>query len=61
MLRIRTYLRIATMAVATINVPYRGTLDVIMDFTDPVMRGTSVFHCHPLNHEDKGMTKVLFE
>jgi suppressor of ftsI len=46
----------------TVNVPYGGTVDVIMDFTDPVIRGTSVFHCHLLNHEDKGMmAKVLFE
>jgi suppressor of ftsI len=46
----------------TVNVPYRGSVDVIMDFTDPVIRGMSVFHCHLLNHEDKGMmAKVLFE
>ncbi len=46
----------------TVNVPYGGSVDVIMDFTDPVIRGVSVFHCHLLNHEDKGMmAKVLFE
>jgi suppressor of ftsI len=46
----------------TVNVPYGGTVDVIMDFTDPVIRGMTVFHCHLLNHEDKGMmAKVLFE
>jgi FtsP/CotA-like multicopper oxidase with cupredoxin domain len=46
----------------TVNVPYRGTVDVIMDFTDPVIKGMSVFHCHLLNHEDKGMmAKILFE
>jgi suppressor of ftsI len=46
----------------TVNVPYRGSVDVIMDFTEPVIRGMSVFHCHLLNHEDKGMmAKVLFE
>jgi suppressor of ftsI len=45
----------------TVNVPYRGSVDVILDFTDPVIKGTSVFHCHLLNHEDKGMmAKVLF-
>jgi FtsP/CotA-like multicopper oxidase with cupredoxin domain len=45
----------------TVNVPYRGTLDVILDFTDPVIEGMSVFHCHLLNHEDKGMmAKILF-
>ncbi len=46
----------------TVNVPYGGSVDVVMDFTDPVIKGMSVFHCHLLNHEDKGMmAKVLFE
>ena len=46
----------------TVNVPYGGSIDVIMDFTDPVIRGMSVFHCHLLNHEDKGMmAKISFE
>jgi len=47
----------------TVNVPYgNGSVDLIMDFTDPLMRGMSVFHCHLLNHEDKGMmAKILFE
>jgi hypothetical protein len=33
----------------TVNVPYRGTVDVILDFTDPVIKGMSVFHCHLLS------------
>jgi len=46
----------------TVDVPYGGSVDVIMDFSDPVIRGMSVFHCHLLNHEDKGMmAKILFE
>jgi FtsP/CotA-like multicopper oxidase with cupredoxin domain len=46
----------------TVNVPYGGSVDVIMDFTDPVIRGMSVFHCHLLNHQDKGITaKIVFE
>ncbi len=46
----------------TINVPVGGSVDVIMDFTNPVIRGLSVFHCHLLNHEDKGMmAKILFQ
>jgi suppressor of ftsI len=46
----------------TVNVPYRGSVDVILDFTDPVIKGISVFHCHLLNHEDKGMmAKILFK
>jgi len=49
-------------SVITTNVPYNGTVDLVMDFTDPVIRGMSVFHCHLLSHEDKGMmAKVLFE
>jgi FtsP/CotA-like multicopper oxidase with cupredoxin domain len=45
----------------TVNVPTGGSVDVVMDFTDPVIRGMSVFHCHLLNHEDKGMmAKILF-
>jgi len=45
-----------------VNVAYGGSVDVIMDFTDPVIKGMSVFHCHLLNHEDKGMmAKILFE
>jgi FtsP/CotA-like multicopper oxidase with cupredoxin domain len=46
----------------TVNVPYGGTVDLIMDFTDPIIRGMSVFHCHLLSHEDKGMmAKILFQ
>jgi suppressor of ftsI len=46
----------------TVNVPVAGTVDVILDFTNPVIRGMSVFHCHLLNHEDKGMmAKILFK
>jgi suppressor of ftsI len=46
----------------TVNVPYNGNVDLIMDFTDPVIRGMSVFHCHLLSHEDKGMmAKILFQ
>jgi suppressor of ftsI len=46
----------------TVNVSYGGSVDVIMDFTNPVIKGMSVFHCHLLNHEDKGMmAKILFE
>ena len=46
----------------TVNVPYGGSVDVILDFTDPVIKGMSLFHCHLLNHEDKGMmAKILFK
>ena len=46
----------------TVNVPVGGSVDVILDLTDPVIKGMAVFHCHLLNHEDKGMmAKVLFK
>jgi FtsP/CotA-like multicopper oxidase with cupredoxin domain len=46
----------------TVNVPVKGSVDLIMDFTDPIIRGVSLFHCHLLNHEDKGMmAKILFK
>ena len=46
----------------TVNVPVGESVDLIMDFTDPIIRGMSVFHCHLLNHEDKGMmAKILFK
>jgi suppressor of ftsI len=46
----------------TVNVPYGSSVDVILDLTDPVIKGMSVFHCHLLNHEDKGMmAKILFK
>ena len=47
--------------VDTVNVPYGGSVDLVMDFTDPIIRGMSLFHCHLLKHEDKGMmAKILF-
>jgi FtsP/CotA-like multicopper oxidase with cupredoxin domain len=46
----------------TVNVAPEGSVDLIMDFTDPIIRGISVFHCHLLKHEDKGMmAKILFQ
>jgi FtsP/CotA-like multicopper oxidase with cupredoxin domain len=44
----------------TVNVPVGETVDVVIDFTNPVIKGMSLFHCHLLNHEDKGMmAKIL--
>jgi FtsP/CotA-like multicopper oxidase with cupredoxin domain len=46
----------------TVNVPSHGSVDLVMDFTDPIIRGMSLFHCHLLKHEDKGMmAKILFQ
>ncbi len=47
--------------VDTVNVPNGGNVDLVMDFTNPIIRGMSLFHCHLLKHEDKGMmAKILF-
>ena len=46
----------------TVNVHSRGSVDLVMGFTDPIIRGTSLFHCHLLKHEDQGMmAKILFK
>jgi suppressor of ftsI len=46
----------------TVNVPVEGNVDLMMDFTDPIIRGVSLFHCHLLSHEDKGMmANILFK
>jgi suppressor of ftsI len=46
----------------TVNVPVEGNVDLMMDFTSPIIRGISLFHCHLLSHEDKGMmAKILFK
>jgi FtsP/CotA-like multicopper oxidase with cupredoxin domain len=44
----------------TFDVPYKrgnvpGRVKILVDFRDPVVRGTFVFHCHILDHEDNGM------
>ena len=45
----------------TVNVCYGSSVDLVMDFTDPIIRGMSLFHCHLFKHEDKGMmAKILF-
>ncbi len=45
----------------TMNVPLQQSIDVVLDASYVHIRGMSVFHCHILSHEDKGMmAKVLF-
>jgi FtsP/CotA-like multicopper oxidase with cupredoxin domain len=45
----------------TMNVPLKQSIDVVLDANDVDIAGLSVFHCHILSHEDKGMmAKVLF-
>jgi suppressor of ftsI len=36
-----------------------GTLKVVIPFTDPVIVGRFVYHCHAVDHEDKGMMGVV--
>lgn len=55
--------------VDTLNVPPRtrtangryiaGTATIVVDFRDPIVRGTFVYHCHILDHEDQGMMAVI--
>ncbi|MGA9670866.1 MAG: multicopper oxidase family protein [Terracidiphilus sp.] len=46
----------------TVNVEPESSVDLVMDFTDPIIRGMSLFHCHLLKHEDKGMmAKIEFQ
>jgi suppressor of ftsI len=32
---------------------------VVIPFTDPVITGRFVYHCHAVDHEDKGMMGVI--
>jgi suppressor of ftsI len=36
-----------------------GVLKVVIPFTDPVIIGRFVYHCHAVDHEDKGMMGVV--
>lgn len=48
-----------------VNVPYQGQespspgeVKIIIDFRNPIIQGKFVYHCHILEHEDKGMMAV---
>ncbi|MBD5632928.1 MAG: multicopper oxidase family protein [Candidatus Eremiobacteraeota bacterium] len=52
----------------TVNVPSRthhwdrttpGTIRLLVDFRNPVSRGRFLFHCHILDHEDRGMMATI--
>jgi hypothetical protein len=49
----------------TINVPYWGrsktypSVTLRMDFRNPDILGTFVYHCHLLEHEDGGMMGII--
>jgi FtsP/CotA-like multicopper oxidase with cupredoxin domain len=36
-----------------------GLLKVVIPFTDPVIVGRFVYHCHAVDHEDKGMMGIV--
>jgi FtsP/CotA-like multicopper oxidase with cupredoxin domain len=36
-----------------------GMLKVVIPFTDPVILGRFMYHCHALDHEDKGMMGII--
>jgi FtsP/CotA-like multicopper oxidase with cupredoxin domain len=36
-----------------------STLKVVIPFTDPVIVGRFVYHCHAVDHEDKGMMGII--
>jgi FtsP/CotA-like multicopper oxidase with cupredoxin domain len=42
-----------------VNVPVHGEVKVIIPFTDSVIVGRFVYHCHLLSHEDKGMMATI--
>ena len=48
----------------TITIPSRigdkpGSVELKIPFTDPVIAGRFVFHCHVTKREDKGMMQII--
>jgi suppressor of ftsI len=48
-----------TFSVPPANEVGPGSLTVTIPFTDPVIVGRFVYHCHAVDHEDKGMMGVI--
>lgn len=48
-----------TSLVDTVNVPIHGEVKIRVAFTDPAIVGRFMFHCHILEHEDKGMMSQM--
>jgi FtsP/CotA-like multicopper oxidase with cupredoxin domain len=42
-----------------VDVPIGGSVKVVIPFTDPVIVGRFVYHCHILSHEDRGMMATI--
>jgi len=45
--------------VDTIEIPEMGEVKIIVPFTAPYVLGKFVYHCHVLEHEDKGMMAIV--
>ena len=41
--------------VDNVRIPERSSVKIVIPFTNPVIVGQFVFHCHVLHHEDNGM------
>jgi hypothetical protein len=44
---------------AVLTVQGQGKVKVLIPFTNPVIVGEFVYHCHILSHEDNGMMAVI--
>ena len=42
-----------------VNLPVQGTVKILIPFTNPVIVGKFVYHCHIVSHEDNGMMAVI--
>lgn len=42
-----------------VNVPEKGSVTVVIPFDDPRTAGRYVYHCHILDHEDRGMMALI--
>jgi FtsP/CotA-like multicopper oxidase with cupredoxin domain len=42
-----------------VRIPERGSVKIRMAFTDPVIVGKFMYHCHVLKHEDHGMMAMI--
>lgn len=43
----------------TVQIPEMGEVKIIVPFTAPYVIGKFVYHCHVLEHEDKGMMAIV--
>jgi FtsP/CotA-like multicopper oxidase with cupredoxin domain len=43
----------------TVDLPIKGEVKFLIPFTDPILVGKYVYHCHILEHEDAGMMAVI--